>query len=146
MLPKVPIEAAFRRLTSGSYIERVVRLSDLASDFQLISNKGTVIRFQFVENVSMLGGLIKKKVPIVAQQTIHPHKRTLFYESEGDKGKVKVTKWRTFKATQDGGTLVSEIVDGECPGLYQPITKREGKKALIAAMNKYPTLFNDFYK
>ncbi|CAF4315558.1 unnamed protein product, partial [Adineta steineri] len=40
VLPSVPIDVAFERLTSASYVEQVVRLSDLADEFELISNEG----------------------------------------------------------------------------------------------------------
>ncbi|CAF1411088.1 unnamed protein product [Adineta steineri] len=145
VLPSVPIDVAFKRLTSAAYVERVVRLSDLASDFQLISNKGNVIRYQFVENISLIGGLIKKRVPIIVKQTIDRHNMTLLYESDGNKGKILITKWRIFTPIETGGTLVTETVDGECPALYQPITKRQGHKSLIEGMNKYPSLFREFY-
>ncbi|CAF1379863.1 unnamed protein product [Adineta steineri] len=145
VLPSVPIDVAFERLTSASYVEQVVRLSDLADEFELISNEGDVIRYQFVENISMMGGLIKKRLPIIVKQIRDRNKMTLLYESDVDKGTVTIVKWRSFKATEDGGTLVSETVDGECPMLYQPITKRQGHNALIEGMNKYPTLFKEFY-
>ncbi|CAF4260799.1 unnamed protein product [Adineta steineri] len=142
VLPSIPVDLAFERLTSASYVEQVVRLSDLADEFELISNEGDVIRYQFVENISMMGGLIKKQLPIIVKQTRDRNKMTLLYESDVDKGTVTTVKWRSFKATEDGGTLVSETVDGECPMLYQPMTKLEGHKALVAHMSKYHTLFN----
>ncbi|CAF3941504.1 unnamed protein product [Adineta steineri] len=145
VLPSVPIDVAFERLTSASYVEQVVRLSDLADEFELISNEGDVIRYQFVENISMMGGLIKKRLPIIVKQTRDRNKMTLLYESDVDKGTVTIIKCRSFTPTEDGGTLVSETVDGECPMLYQPITKRQGHNALIEGMNKYPTLFKEFY-
>jgi hypothetical protein len=143
ILPSIPIDVAFERLTSVSYVEQVIRLSDLASDFELLSNENDVLHYRFVENISLLFGLINKRLSIVVKQTRDINKKILIYESNVDQGTVTTVKSRSFTPTKDGGTLVTEAVDGECSALYQPLTKLEGQKALIEHMNKYHTLFDD---
>ncbi|CAF1379831.1 unnamed protein product [Adineta steineri] len=143
VLPSIPIDLAFERLTSATYVEQVIRLSGIADEFKLISDEGDVIRYQFVEHVSLMGGVIKRRLPITVKQTRDRNKMTLLYESDLEKGQIIINKKRSFTSTEDGGTLVSEKVDGECPMLYQAMSKKEGHKSLIEAMNKYCTLFND---
>jgi hypothetical protein len=143
VLPSIPVDLAFERLTSASHVEQVIRLSGTASDFELLSDEGDVLHYRFLENISALFGVINKSIQIVVKQTRDTKKKILLFESDTDHGTVTIVKSRSFTPTTDGGTLVTETVDGECSALYQPISKLQGQKALIEHMNKYHTLFND---
>jgi hypothetical protein len=143
VLPSIPIDLAFERLTSVSYVEQVIQLSGTASDFELLSDEGDVLHYRFLDNVSALFGVIKKSIPIIVKQTRDTNKKNLVFESNADQGTVTIVKVRSFAPTTDGGTLVTETVDGECSMMYQPMAKLQGQKALIEHMNKYHTLFDD---
>ena len=143
VLPSIPIDVAFERLTSAAHVEQVVRLSGLVSEFDLLSEDGDILHYRFVENISLLAGTIKKRLTIVVKQTRDTNKKTLLYESNVDQGTVTVAKLRSFTPTEDGGTLITETINGECSALYQPISKSQGHKHLIEHMNRYHTLFND---
>ncbi|UJR10032.1 hypothetical protein I4U23_014255 [Adineta vaga] len=146
VLSSVPIDLAFERLTSASHLEQVTRLSESVTDFQLLSNENDVLRYQFVDNISMLSGLVKKSITTVVKQSRDRNKKTTLSESDVDQGTVTIVKCRSLKPTDDGGTLVLETIEGECSMLHQPFCKQQGYKALVEHMNKYHTLFNDVKK
>ena len=143
ILPSVPIDVAFERLTSAAHVEQVVRLSGFVSEFELLSDEGDTLHFRFVDNISVLAGAVKKRLTIEVKQTRDTTKKTLVYESDVDHGIVTVVKLRSFTPTEEGGTLITETVDGQCLTLFQPIAKKQGHKELIEHMNRYHTLFNE---
>ncbi|CAF1410025.1 unnamed protein product, partial [Didymodactylos carnosus] len=138
-----PIDDVFHKLTSIDYLERVIYLSDLASDFKVIAKENDyVFNYQFCENVSSFFGLIKNKITIIVKQTADPQAKTLLYESNVNNGMVTTVKRRSFTALNEQKTQVSETVDGECSFIYQPLVKTKGHQAHCEHMEKYHTLFD----
>lgn len=151
-----PIGTVFPVLSHGDQIERMVRLSDLCSDFQLF-DKDTVetpestplaeahVRteppstselgfprqfFRLQETVPLLFGLIKTKVEIVGAQTWDENAKVALYETVTNQG-ILVRKLRVFKEIEDDGikkTSVSETINGTCPMWMKFIVQREATK------------------
>lgn len=153
-----PLSTVFPVLAHGDQLERVARLSDLCTDFELFENdmvalpeskpliesrmrtqpaadgegEGRLPRqyFKLAETVPLLFGLEKTKVEIVGAQTWDPNAHVSLYETVTDQG-IIVWKLRQFKEFEEGGkknTSVSENIRGISPGWMKLIVQRETAK------------------
>lgn len=151
-----PISTVFPVLGHGHQAERMVRLSDLCTDFQLFdkdlvvtpnsapliesrvrtassstSSEGLPRQYlRLQETVSLIFGL-NVKVEIVGTQTWDEDAKMALYETVTDQG-IMVWKVRVFKEIEDDGkkkTSVMETINGSCPWWMKLIVQRETSKA-----------------
>jgi len=162
-----PMSSVFPVLAHGDKAERMVRLSELCTDFQLFDTDFVIppnsapltesrVRteppssgghprqyFRLQETVPLFFGLTKTKVEIVGTQTWDETTKVSLYETVTDQG-IMVWKSRLFKEIEDDGkkkTSIIETINGSCPGWMKLIVQSEVTKAHRAHMNKYQTLF-----
>ncbi|KAI5838418.1 hypothetical protein DFP73DRAFT_564947 [Morchella snyderi] len=165
-----PLPTVFPVLTSGSNLETVARLSDLCTAFTtgetrsisispglLSTARGTsslpasaaaaqsgLERTTFVleEKMPFMKGLFKNKVTVRGSQTADWEGRCCLYESVAEKQGVFIWKLRTFEEVEGGKTRVTELIEGSCQGWMRYFVEKECKRANLAQMEKYHTLFN----
>ena len=101
----------------------------------------TRVHFQMTERVSMLFGLIKKDVIIVGTQIMSQSLRLHIYESNANKGLVKIYKLRRFSATEEGNkTLIDELICGNTTRLLRQYTQSSCRAAHQQHMQQYQSL------
>ena len=100
----------------------------------------TRVHFQMVERVSMLFGLIKKDVTIVGTQIMSPLLRLHIYESNANKGLVKIYKLRRFTAKEENKTLVEELICGNTTRILRQYTQSSCRAAHQQHMQQYQSL------
>ncbi|KAJ7498058.1 hypothetical protein B0H11DRAFT_1998456 [Mycena galericulata] len=99
--------------------------------------------FQYVETIKIIPGLSFLNVVVNLNGTFTSDQANniSLYETTSDKS-VTVRKIRKFESVDGGAaTNVSEVINGQCPFLEQPITQSEARSAHQAQMNLYHTLF-----
>lgn len=144
-----PVDEVFRVLALADDLERLLRLSPLVTTF---THRGTtsgptpstqVIAFEFGERVPVLPrGLYSTSVTMRVEQTVDSDARRVDYWSQTKSGtKLNVHKVRSFQPV-DGGTRVSETVDGDAPPGLHLIAGRAARKAHIEHMSSYHRLFD----
>lgn len=100
----------------------------------------TRVHFKMVERVSMIFGLIKKDVTILGTQIMsHPLKLHI-YESDANKGLVKIYKLRRFKALEENKTIVEELICGKTTRLLRQYTQSSCRAAHQQHMQQYQSL------
>lgn len=148
------ISTVYPVLAHGDQIERMARLSDFCTDFQLFnsdvvstpdsaplaesrlrteptSSAGLPRQFfRLQETIPLVFGLAKTKVEIVGAQTWDETAKMALYETVTDQG-IVVWKLRQFKEIEEDGkkkTSVIETIKGKSPGWMQLIVQREAAK------------------
>ncbi|KAJ6567011.1 hypothetical protein B0H19DRAFT_716775 [Mycena capillaripes] len=99
--------------------------------------------FQYVETIKIIPGLSFLDVVVNLNGTFtwDEARNLSLYETSSDKS-VVVRKIRRFEEVDGGAaTNVSEVINGQCPFLEQPITQSQARTAHQAQMNLYHTLF-----
>lgn len=143
-----PVDEVFRVLALDVDLERVLRLSSLVTSFKLIgiepgqTPSAKVITFEFGERVPLLPlGLYTAKVTMRVEQTVDTETQRVDYWSQTKGGApLSVHKVRTFEAV-DGGTKVSETIQGQAPAGLHLLARRTARKAHIEHMETYAQLF-----
>lgn len=100
----------------------------------------TRVHFKMVERVSMLFGLIKKDVTIFGTQIMSQSLRLHIYESDANKGLVKIYKLRRFTAMEENKTLIEELICGKTTRLLRQYTQSSCRAAHQQHMQHYQTL------
>ena len=100
----------------------------------------TRIHFKMVERVSLLFGLIKKEVTIFGTQIMSQPLRLHIYESDANKGLVKIYKLRRFTAEDQHKTLVEELICGKTAKLLRHYTQESCRAAHQQHMQLYQSL------
>ena len=114
------------------------RLSDARQcDPSLICTR---VHFKMVERVSMLFGVIKKDVNIFGTQIMSQSLRLHIYESDANKGLVKIYKLRRFTAKEENKTLIEELICGKTTRLLRQYTQSSCRVAHQQHMQQYLTL------
>ncbi|KAJ7334929.1 hypothetical protein DFH08DRAFT_879660 [Mycena albidolilacea] len=99
--------------------------------------------FSYIETIKIIPGLsfLDVVVHLDGTYTWDEARNITLYETSSDKS-VVVRKVRRFEEIDGGAaTNVSEIINGQCPFLEQPITQSQARTAHQAQMNLYHTLF-----
>ncbi|MGA8256056.1 MAG: hypothetical protein WB767_05705 [Nocardioides sp.] len=142
-----PIEEVFAVLARPEHLERVIRLSPMATRFALLGTTSgsmpsvTVADFEFGERVRMLRGLYTAEFTMRGEQTIDAEAHRVDYRTRSTGGaSIAVHKVRTFD-TVEGGTRVTEVVSGEAPPGLHWIARRSARTAHLDHMGRYPDLF-----
>jgi len=144
-----PIDEVFAVLALPENMERVIRLSPMATRFELLGTRPgerpavQVASFEFGERVQMLGGRYDAEFTMRGEQTVDAEARRVDYLTGSTGGaRIKVHKVRTFD-TCDGGTRVTEVISGDAaPGLHW-IARRSARAAHLDHMSRYPDLFEE---
>ena len=100
----------------------------------------TRVHFQMVERVSILFGLIKKDVTIFGTQITNQTLRLHIYESDANKGLVRIYKLRRFTAKEGNKTLVEELICGKTTRLLKHYTQSSCRAAHQQHMQQYQSL------
>jgi hypothetical protein len=156
VLIPAPLDKVFAVLAPGDEMERVVRLSELCSDFFLLNadavalspteslSSGVRVRglsaaptdevregkrllprqfFSYEEAIPVVGSLVKHKVRLAGCQTWDEEQKVALYESVGQDAGILIWKLREFEEAE-GGTRVSERIEGSCPDAGKWIVER----------------------
>jgi hypothetical protein len=142
-----PLEEVFEVLARPEHMERVIRLSPMATRFELLGTQiGStpavqIVTFEFGERVRMLGGLYVAEFGMRGVQTVDAEAKAVDYRTQSTGGVgIQVHKTRTFAAVETG-TRVLEVVSGQAaPGLHW-IARRSARAAHIDHMSRYADLF-----
>ncbi|MCX6395329.1 MAG: hypothetical protein NTV23_02460 [Propionibacteriales bacterium] len=142
-----PIDEVFSALALPEHLERVIRLSPMATRFELLGTRSgptpatMIARFEFGERVRMLGGLYTAEFAMRGEQTVDSEAKQVDYRTSSTGGaQIRVHKVRTFAQCAEG-TRVSEVVSGDAaPGLHW-IARRSARAAHVDHMSRYPDLF-----
>jgi hypothetical protein len=137
----VPLDLAFYIFTSVEHLSRVIALSDLVCDFEIISIEGHVVHFRFHETIPAMFNFFQGKLPVVVKQTVDADERMLTFESSVYEDMITVLKKRMFTELDSNTTKITETVDGQCSFVYARIAQQQGEAALRQHMNAYRTLF-----
>lgn len=142
------VDDVFEVLARPEHMERVIRLSPMATRFELLGSgpgptpSTEVATFEFGERVRMLAGLYQAEFTMRGTQTIDAAAQRVDYRtrSAGRTG-IRVHKVRTFTACEQG-TCVAEVVVGEAaPGLHW-LARHSARAAHRDHMGRYPSLFD----
>ena len=143
-----PIDEVFHVLALAADLERLLRLSPLVTSFRLLDTgpgptpTTQVVSFEYDERVPLLpGGLLKSGVTMKVEQTVDSEALRVDYWGQTKGGtKLSVHKVRSF-APVEGGTKVSEVVQGVAPFGLHLVAGRAARKAHIEHMDCYASLF-----
>ncbi len=141
------IDEVFTILALPENMERVIRLSPMATRFELLGTRPgptpsvQVASFEFGERVQMLGGLYDAEFGMRGEQTVDAAAYRVDYRTRSTGGaRIEVHKVRTFTPCE-GGTQVSERISGQAaPGLHW-IARRNARAAHLDHMQRYASLF-----
>jgi hypothetical protein len=142
-----PVDEVFAVLAMPEHMERVIRLSPMATRFELLGTRPgptpavQIATFEFGERVRMLGGLYDTEFGMRGEQTIDADAKQVDYRTRSTGAtRIEVHKVRTFVPC-DGGTRVTEVVSGQAaPGLHW-IARRSARAGHVDHMSRYPDLF-----
>ncbi|HET6152053.1 MAG TPA: SRPBCC family protein [Marmoricola sp.] len=142
-----PVDEVFAVLALPENLERVIRLSPMATRFELLGTRPgetpaiVIASFEFGEPVRMLGGLYAAEFGMRGEQTIDADAMRVDYRTRSVGGaSIAVHKVRTFVAVE-GGTRVAEVISGDAaPGLHW-IARHNARAAHLDHMARYPDLF-----
>ncbi|KAJ7070643.1 hypothetical protein C8F01DRAFT_387550 [Mycena amicta] len=160
-----PLSAVFPVLGTKDGLEKVILLSNLASNFSSgvldsVNVDGNLedasVRtlaaapagegfarqgFTYTETIKLIPGLSFTNIAVnlVGTFTSDPARNVALYETTSDSS-VTVRKTRIFTET-NGQTTVAEHIDGQCPILEQPIVQLTAASAHKQQMDLYASLF-----
>ena len=128
-------------------------LEDLAScrpqhqDFDSLQHAGLQqpclrVHFKMVERISTAFGLIKIDVTIFGTQIMHSNARVHIYESNANKGLVKIYKLRRFSLVENDTTQIEELIVGKTNWLLRSYTQSACRTAHQKHMQSYKTLIS----
>ncbi|KAJ7497630.1 hypothetical protein FB451DRAFT_1550452 [Mycena latifolia] len=163
-----PLSTVFPILGTNEGLGPHILLSSLASDFVALTQDNVTVsgnledafvrtapavaagagtfprqNFKYKETIKIIPGLSFLDVVVNLQGTFtwDEDKNLALYETSSDKG-VVVRKIRRFEEVDGGAaTQVSEVINGQCPLLLQPVTQKTARDAHQEQMNLYHTLF-----
>ena len=142
-----PIDEVFAVLALPEHMEQVIRLSPMATRFELLGTRPgpapgvQVASFEFGERVQMFGGRYDAEFSMRGEQTSDLAAKRVDYRTGSVGGaSIRVHKVRTF-APCDSGTQVTEVITGHAaPGLHW-IARHSARAAHLDHMSRYPGLF-----
>ena len=100
----------------------------------------TRVCFEMVERVPVLFGMIKNNVTIRGTQIMSSSQKFHIYESDANKGLVKIYKLRRFVAKEQQKTLVEELICGTTYKILRRYTQTACRAAHQAQMQLYQSL------
>lgn len=100
----------------------------------------TRIHFKMIERIPLLFGLVKHDVTIFGTQTTIQSLKLHIYESDANKGLVKIYKLRRFLAGEQQECVVHELIMGETNRVLRQYTQSSCRDAHQRHMQSYQTL------
>lgn len=142
-----PLDEVFAVLALPENIERVIRLSPMATRFELLGTRPgptsaiPIASFEFGERVRLLGGLYVTEFGMRGEQTVDGDARRVDYRTRSTGGAgIQVHKIRTFGAVAAGTRVVEVVTGNAAPGLHW-IARRSARAAHVDHMSRYSELF-----
>lgn len=99
------------------------------------------VHFKMIERIPLLFGLIKNDVTILGTQITSQSLKLHIYESEANKGLVKIYKLRQFAAQGKQTTKIEELISGKTIRLLRWYTQSSCRHAHQRHMQSYQSCF-----